>query len=95
MFAAESEHGVLEIQIKDHREAIGDFAKLDIVLAAGNSYLSEGHVEFTGERIQPTTVEWVWRLSADNPVLCFSEIWMTAADATHVRIGTAIFGERG
>jgi Domain of unknown function (DUF4382) len=32
VFAAESENGVLEIQIKDHREAIGDFAKLDIVL---------------------------------------------------------------
>ncbi len=30
--AAESKYGVLEIQIKDHREAIGDFAKLDIVL---------------------------------------------------------------
>lgn len=31
-FAAESKYGVLEIQIKDHREAIGDFAKFDIVL---------------------------------------------------------------
>lgn len=58
--------------------------KLDIVLAAGNSYLTESHVEFTGARNQPTTVEWVWRLSADNPVLCFSEIWMAAADAANV-----------
>lgn len=30
--AAGRNHGVLEIQIKDHREAIGDFAKLDITI---------------------------------------------------------------
>jgi uncharacterized protein DUF4382 len=30
--AAEREQGVLEIQIKDHREAIGDFAKLNITI---------------------------------------------------------------
>jgi hypothetical protein len=60
--------------------------KLDIVLAAGNSYLSEGHVEYVGETAQPSTVEWVWRLSPDNPVLCFSEIWMMAADATGVKV---------
>jgi hypothetical protein len=67
-------------------DGINQRPKLDIVLAAGNSYLTESYVEFTGERIQPTTVEWVWRLSADNPVLCFSEIWMTAADATNVKV---------
>lgn len=31
-FAAESNHGVLEIQIKDHRDAIGDFTRLNIVI---------------------------------------------------------------
>jgi hypothetical protein len=31
-FAAQSDHGVLEIQIKDHRDAIGDFAKLNITI---------------------------------------------------------------
>jgi hypothetical protein len=30
--AAQREQGVLEIQIKDHREAIGDFAKLNITI---------------------------------------------------------------
>lgn len=30
--AAESDRGVLEIQIKDHREAIGDFAKLIVII---------------------------------------------------------------
>ena len=30
--AAQREQGILEIQIKDHREAISDFAKLDITI---------------------------------------------------------------
>jgi hypothetical protein len=60
--------------------------KLDIVLAAGNSYLSEGHIEFTGVLPQPSAVEWVWRISADNPVLCFAEIWMDATQAAGVKV---------
>ena len=39
--------------------------------AAGNSYLSEGHVAFTGTMNQPDHVEWTWRLPPDNAVLCF------------------------
>jgi len=31
-FAAQSDQGTLEIQIKDHRDAIGDFAKLNIII---------------------------------------------------------------
>jgi hypothetical protein len=31
-FAAQPEQGILEIRIKDHRDAIGDFAKLNIVV---------------------------------------------------------------
>lgn len=31
-FAAQRDSGVLEIQIKDHRDAIGDFAKLNVVI---------------------------------------------------------------
>ena len=49
---------------------------LEIVLAAGNSYLTESHVEFKGESATPSSVEWVWRLPPDNTVLCFAEIWM-------------------
>ena len=60
--------------------------KLDIVLASGNSYLSEGHTEFTGVQSQPSTVEWTWRVPADNPVLCFAEIWMEATQAANVRV---------
>ena len=30
--AAEREQGILEVQIKDHRDAIGDFAKLIITI---------------------------------------------------------------
>ena len=31
-YAAENDQGVLEIQLKDHREAIDDFAKLNITI---------------------------------------------------------------
>jgi hypothetical protein len=55
--------------------------KLDIFLAAGNSYLTEEHVVFRGHHNQPDRVEWTWRLPPDNPVLCFAEVWMKSADA--------------
>jgi hypothetical protein len=32
LLAAEQDHGVLEVQIKDHRDAIGDFARLNITI---------------------------------------------------------------
>jgi len=31
-FAAERDQGILEVRIKDHRDAIGDFARLDITI---------------------------------------------------------------
>ncbi len=55
--------------------------KLEIVLAAGNAYLTEGHVAFTNHTSRPATVEWTWRLPPDNSVLCFAEIWMNTAYA--------------
>jgi hypothetical protein len=54
--------------------------RLEIVLAAGNGYFSEGHVNFTRHtNTDPDHVEWIWRLPPDNSVLCFAEVWMTAA----------------
>jgi len=50
--------------------------KLDIVLSAGNAYLSDGHVVFASDSEQPEHVEWIWRLPPDNTVLAFAEIWM-------------------
>jgi hypothetical protein len=32
VFGAEAERGILEVRIKDHRDAIGDFARLDITI---------------------------------------------------------------
>jgi hypothetical protein len=60
--------------------------KLTITLAAGNAYLSEGHVVFEGDKNQPTDVEWTWRLPPDNTVLCFAEVWLTNADAVGVTV---------
>jgi hypothetical protein len=51
--------------------------RLEIVLAVGNSYLTEGHVAFKPAR--PANVKWTWRLPPDNSVLCFAEVWMKTA----------------
>ena len=56
-------------------DGIHNKPKLDIVLAAGNSYLTNEHVVFTGDN-QRSEVEWTWRLPPDNTVLCFAELWM-------------------
>ncbi len=61
-------------------------AKLDIVLSAGNAYLSEGHVLFRRRHGQPDHVEWRWRLPPDNTSLCFAEIWMKKNDAGPVDV---------
>ena len=53
--------------------------KLEIVLPAGNSYLSEGHIAYRRRSTQPDQVEWVWRLPPDNSVLCFAEVWINQA----------------
>jgi hypothetical protein len=60
--------------------------RLEIVLAAGNAYLSEGHVVFERDGKQPAQVEWTWRLPPDNAALCFAEVWMKSADATGVAV---------
>jgi hypothetical protein len=60
--------------------------KLEIVLPAGNAYLSDGHVVYTRQSTQPNHVEWTWRVPPDNAVLCFAEVWMDNADAGGVTV---------
>ena len=60
--------------------------KLEIVLPAGNAYLSEGHVAFTNSTNQPANAEWVWRLPPDNSVLCFAEVWTDNANAGGITV---------
>src|SRR6185437_6913900 len=60
--------------------------KLDIVLAAGNAFLSDGHVVFTSDNEQPEHVEWIWRIPPDNTVLVFAEIWMDDDEAQDVTV---------
>ncbi|HYP13905.1 MAG TPA: hypothetical protein VEQ63_08265, partial [Bryobacteraceae bacterium] len=60
--------------------------KLEIVLPAGNAYLSEGHVSFARQGKQPDHIEWTWRLPPDNSVLCFAEVWMDSANAGGVDV---------
>jgi len=59
--------------------------KLEIFVPAGNSYLTEGHVSYTGDK-QGDQIEWTWRLLPDNPVLCFAEVWMDSAQAGGVTV---------
>ena len=54
---------------------------LDIVLAAGNAFLTEGHVHFRRSSGQPDSIAWTWRLPPDNTTLCFVEVWMKKNDA--------------
>lgn len=61
--------------------------KLDIILSAGNSYLSEGHVEF--DLKENETEEWVWRILPDNTVPCFAEVWMNVNEGADIA-GVAI-----
>ena len=61
--------------------------KLEIVLAAGNAYLSEGHIVFgRNTAAQPDYVEWNWRVPPDNTALCFAEIWMKSTEANGVTV---------
>jgi len=61
--------------------------RLEIVLAAGNTYFSEGHVSFTRRTAtEPDSVEWIWRLPPDNSVLCFAEVWMETAAAGYATV---------
>jgi hypothetical protein len=77
---------VAEYNGTDHNGTTPMRPKLEIVLAAGNSYLTEGHVVFTSDSEDPEHVEWTWRLAPDNTVLCFAEVWMDNADAGGVTV---------
>lgn len=60
--------------------------RLEIFLATGNAYLSEGHIAFERTATAPNHVEWTWRIPPDNSVLCFAEVWMKASEASGVVI---------
>jgi hypothetical protein len=80
---AELEAGLIAL-VADYNGTPGK-PRLDIFLAAGNSYLTEEHVVFTADNQHPQ-VEWTWRLLPDNTVLCFAEVWMDTADTTGVQV---------
>jgi hypothetical protein len=65
-------------------DGTGGKPKLEIVLPAGNAYLSEGHIAVTMPKKPSNNVDWIWRLPPDNAVLCFAEIWMDTSKASGV-----------
>src|SRR5207245_6352387 len=66
----------LEDALKDLVAQYSGTPKLDIVLAAGNAFLTDGHVHFCRSSGQPDCVAWTWRLPPDNTTLCFVAAWM-------------------
>lgn len=60
--------------------------RLHIFLAAGNSYLLDGHVHFVSQTSEPNSIEWTWRLPPDNTAECFAEIWMERGSASYVTV---------
>jgi hypothetical protein len=60
----------------------GGKPKLEVVLPAGNAYMSAGHFAVTTRNKGPNNVDWIWRLPPDNAVLCFAEIWMSKTNAS-------------
>jgi hypothetical protein len=67
-------------------DGVANKPKLEIGLAVGNSYLTQGHVNFIGNTEEPGSVQWTWRLPPDNTALCFAEVWMSNADAGGVKV---------
>lgn len=60
--------------------------KLQIVLAGGNSYDAENHIHYQSTGKTPASIEWVWRIPPDNPVVCFSEIWIDGPQGVSVTL---------
>jgi hypothetical protein len=60
--------------------------KLDIFLAAGNFYLTDTHVAYRRHQGHSPSIQWTWRLLPDNPVTCFSEVWMDSNQAGGVTV---------
>lgn len=52
--------------------------ELNIVLPAGNSRLSDGHLVFKSKRPNDTKT-WTWRIPPGNPVPVFAELWVPRA----------------
>jgi hypothetical protein len=70
-FAAQHESGVLEIRIKDHRDAIGDFARLNIVIdkislspKAGLKFWKTGWKDFSANPDTLDLTKYVGKISA-------------------------------
>ena len=74
------------IELVTWYDGVTNKPKLEIGLAAGNSYLTLGHVNFVGDTEEQTSVQWTWRLPPDNTALCFVEVWMSNADADGVTV---------
>jgi hypothetical protein len=89
-FAAPRESGVLEIQIKDHRDAIGDFARLNIVIEkislspkAGLKFWQTGWKDFPAN---PDTIDLTKYVGKTSARIYRGTIAAGAFEAFHLKI---------
>lgn len=89
-FAAQSDQGILEIQIKDHRDAIGDFAKLNITIdkllispKPGLKIWQTGWKELTAS---PDTVDLTQYIGKKTARVFRGAVDAGAFDAFHVKL---------
>jgi hypothetical protein len=89
-FAAQSDQGVLEIQIKDHRDAIGDFAKLNItidkLLISPKAGLKVWQTGWNELAVAPGTVDLTQYLGKKTIRIFRGAIDAGAFDAFHLKL---------
>jgi hypothetical protein len=89
-FAAQGDQGILEIRIKDHRDAIGDFARLNITIeSVGISPKTGLRVWQTGWRelkVSPDTVDLTQYVGKKTMTVFRSTIDAGAFNAFHLKL---------
>jgi hypothetical protein len=90
LLAAQQDQGVLEVRIKDHRDAIGDFAKLNIVIEkilvsprAGLTFWRTGWNELTAS---PDTVDLTKYVGKSMARVFRANIAAGSFDAFHLKL---------
>lgn len=63
-------------QLCDQHDGSVGKVRLEIVLAAGNSWLTQHHVSWVSTGVARN---WHWQVPPDNPVDIFAEVWIPAA----------------
>jgi hypothetical protein len=90
--AAQREQGMLEIQIKDHRDAIGDFAKLDVtienLLVSPKPGLKFWRTDWLELKATPHTIDLTQYVDKNTARIYRGPIDAGSFDAFHLKLKT-------